>query len=408
MATSRSASGQIDERTARRYEPAGRATMVLAITGVLVVGQMYTVIPLFDQMGATFAVSPSALTWMASTFGIAYAFGFLVAGPLADRFGPRTVITLGLLTTAVTTAAVAASPGLVAGCVLRAVQGITAATFAPSAFAYVAQHLDPRRRALALTAITSGFLAAAVLMQVAAQVIGAALSWQAVFLVSALCLLLASVATHEALRPTSGEHTASIRSAFAAMPRLLARPDLLALYGATMTVLGGFVAIYTAVTLTGPPSVAGDPSALLVLRASALPAMIIVPVITPLLARLGALTRIAAGLGLAAVAALAASVVGSDIVSLGAVLLVFVAGIAVAAPALVETIGVRGGSARGAAVALYAFAMFVGASLGPQLANLLAATGFGGIARVTAAILAAGALLPLLTARRAATLNHEA
>jgi predicted MFS family arabinose efflux permease len=117
------------------------------------------------------------------------------------------------------------------------------------------------------------------------------------------------------------------------------------------------------------------------------------------LTRVPTQVRLPAALGLAALAALAASVTGGSVVALAAVLLVLVAGIAVAAPALVEAVAAEAGAARGAAVALYACAMFIGASLGPQLANALADWGFAGIARVVAAAFAAGALLSVIPGR---------
>ncbi|MGH4011153.1 MAG: MFS transporter [Pseudonocardiaceae bacterium] len=394
-----SVTARVETAAPQTWAPFGPTVAVLAATGVLVVGQMYTVIALFVPMATTFGAPAGQLTWMATAFGFAYAVGFLFAGPLSDRYGPRTIITIGLLATTVTTALVAFAGTLTLGCALRALQGVTAACFAPAAFSYVTEHINPKRRALALTCITSGFLAAAVLMQVAAQVVSAAVNWQTVFLISSPCMLLAALANRAVLRPNHREQVASVASAFAAMPKLLARPKMLALYAATMTLLGGFVAIYTAVTLAGPSSVAGHPSALLALRASALPAMVVIPLVTPLLARVPAVPRIAASLSVAAVAALAAAASGGNVIVLGAVLLVFVAAIAAAAPALVEAIGAAAGTARGAAVALYAFAMFVGASLGPQLAGALASWGFAGIVRVVAVVLAVGALLALATVR---------
>ncbi|MGA5471279.1 hypothetical protein ACPCUK_21180 [Streptomyces arboris] len=80
-------------------------------------------------------------------------------------------------------------------------------------------------------------------------------------------------------------------------------------------------------------------------------------------------------------------------------LLPFVAAVATAAPAVVETVNATAARARGAAVALYACSMFIGASLGPQLAGALTEHGFGSILRVTAAGLLLGAALMLSALR---------
>ncbi len=375
--------------------------VVLTLTGILVVGQTYTLLPVLAEVGSSLGAPASAMTWMVTAFGLAYAVGFLFVGPLTDRYGSRRVAAVGLAVTVVTTAAVALASTLTVGIVLRIFQGLTAAAFAPAAFAYVAEHLLPARRALALTCITSGFLAAAVVMQVAGQAVGSAFGWQWLFLASAPCMLLAAAACWVILRPSVRDRSAPVtaRAAFAAMPRLLIKPRLLCLYAATVTGLGAFVAIYTAISLAGPAGLAGDPQALLALRASALPAVIAIPIITPLLSRVAASVRSAAGLGVAAVGAAGAVMFSGSIVGLGVVLLFLVAGVAFAAPALVEDIGSSADQARGTAVALYAFATFLGVSVGPQLVQGLAGWGFTGIAIVVAAVLGGGAILALLAAR---------
>ncbi|MFH8990069.1 MFS transporter [Streptomyces sp. NPDC017940] len=375
------------------WSPPGRTTALLTVTGILVVGQMYIVLPLLGPMARSFSASPGAVTWMATGFGLAYATGFLFAGPLADRYGPRRVIVLGLLATTLTTLAVPLATNLAAGCALRAVQGLAAASFAPAAFSVIATTVAPQRRPFALTCVTSGFLAAAVLVQVASQALESLAGWRTAFLTFGPLMALAAVFARRVLAADGGDRAATVRSAFAAMPRLLATPRLLLLYAATCTLLGGFVALYTAVSLAGPPGVSGNEGALLWLRAGALPAMVAVPLLAGALGRVPGRVRLPAALALAGAAALAASGAGGSAVALGAVLLLLVAGIAIAAPALVEAVAAAGGSARGAAVALYACAMFIGASLGPQLANSLADWGFAGIVRVVAAVFAAGAVL---------------
>jgi MFS family permease len=384
-----------------QWAPFGRTVALLTVAGMLVVGQMYTVLPMFAPMAATFGAAPGQMTWLVSSFGFAYAIGFLLMGPLSDRYGSRAVILFGLIATSTTTALVALSPNLATAAGLRAVQGLAGASFAPAAFSYLAEHLAPARRPVALACLTSGYLAAAVAMQAGAQLVATAWGWQAVFLVCAPGFLAIAAAARVVLRPSRHGHTVGVLAALATMPRLAVRPRLRTLYLATMSILGGFVAVYTAIALAGPSGLTGDPDALLALRASALPAVVVVPLITPMLARMvGPNARAALGLGIAAVATLCAGLFGSDAVTLGAILLVFVAGIAVAAPGLVEAIGGAAAESRGSAVALYAFAMFVGASLGPQVVTALTAWGFGVILQVVALILALGGLLALASRSR--------
>ncbi|WP_338037820.1 MFS transporter [Nocardiopsis halotolerans] len=364
------------------------------MAGMMVVGQLYTVIPLFALMAADWGSGSSAVAWTATAFATAYAVGFLFAGPAADRFGPRRTIVAGLTVTAMVTALVPLASSLGAALVLRAVQGLVAAAFAPSAFAYIASRVDPNRRVTAITWLTSSFLAAAVLGQFAAQAIGQAAGWETVFFVSGVALALGAVGLWLVLRADGAVGKTTVADAFAAMAGLLGNGRLLLLYGVTLTVLTGFVGVYSGLQVAGPPSLAGDAGALLALRASALPAMLAIPLLTPWLARIGPERRVALSLGAAALLLLVCAFLTGG-VAIGACLFVFVAGIAVAAPGLVQAIGARAGAARGSAVALYTFFLFVGAGLGPQLATLIAGFGFPAVSVAAAAILAVGALLAL-------------
>ncbi|MEV2212399.1 MFS transporter [Streptomyces sp. NPDC050997] len=378
------------------WAPAAPTIALLTALGVLMVGQMYTVLALLHPMATALGTTPEQVTWTATAFGFAYAAGFLLAGPLSDRYGSRAVITVGLVAATAATLAVSAAPDLPTAIALRSVQGLTAATFAPSALSYAVHHLAPQRRGTALTCITSGMFAAAVLLQIGAQAVAAGLGWRAVFWIGAALMALSLIPVRRVLRPTVRHGTGGgLRQAFAAMPRLLGRPRMVALYLSTVALMSAFVAVYTAVAIAGPPGIAGNSSAILALRVSALPALVAVPVLAPVLQRLAAPPRTVLAFVLAALTVAAGSFLGGHTVPLAITLLLFVAAIAAAAPAVVETINAGAPHARGAAVALYGCSMFIGASLGPQLTGALTGLGFGGILRVVAAALVVGVLLAL-------------
>ncbi|MGI5373615.1 MFS transporter [Streptomyces sp. CA-251387] len=105
---------------------------------------MYTVLALLHPMASALGTTPGQATWTATAFGFAYAAGFLLSGSLSDRYGPRAVITAALVAAAASTAAVSAAPNLPTAIALRSLQGLTAATFAPSALTYVVHHIGPR------------------------------------------------------------------------------------------------------------------------------------------------------------------------------------------------------------------------------------------------------------------------
>ncbi|MDX3427211.1 MULTISPECIES: MFS transporter [unclassified Streptomyces] len=385
------------------WAPAGSTVTLLTVLGLLMVGQMYAVLAMLSPLATSLGTTTGQATWTATAFGFAYVAGFLFAGPLSDRYGSRTVITVGLVTAAVATLAVSAATNLPTAIALRSVQGLATASFAPSALSYVVHHIAPHRRASALAFVTSSFLASAIIMQVGVQaVVGSGLDWRVAFWISAALMALLLIPVRRVLRPTQRHRTSGgLLQTFAAMPRLLRRPSLVALYVSTMTLMTAFVAVYTAVTVAGPPGVAGNTGAILALRASALPALITIPLLGPVLQRLAAPLRIVLAFTLAAVTVVAGSLLGDQTVLLAIVLLLFVAGVAAAAPAIVETINANTpAQVRGSAVALYGGSIFVGASLGPQLTGALTGLGFGGILGVIAAALALGTCLALPSLRQ--------
>ncbi|WP_433593782.1 MFS transporter [Nocardia sp. CA-145437] len=398
------------------WAPVGRTVGAVCAVGILVVGQLYVVLPVLNRLAADWDTSTSAATWMTTAFGLAYGAGFLVTGPLSDRWGWRPVIVGGLTATVVSTLLVAAAPGLVTGLSARILQGLTASFFAPAAFAYLSERIAPERRIFALTCLTSSFLGAGVVAQVLAQLIGNALGWHAIFVAGAIAFAVSAVVLRVVLQPPirsadpltadgdAGTAVAPSRSVFAPFVDLLRQSRLALLYLSCLAILGSFVGVYTGIQLAPPEGVGSGNGALLALRASAIPAMVAIPLLAGRLGGIAPATRLVAALGTAALAvAVTAVPLGGLWVAVW--LFVFVAAIAVAAPAAVQTITVRAGAARGAATALYTFALFVGASAGPQLANLVARHGYSAVALAVAALSASGAVLAAAAGFRSAWLK---
>ncbi|GAA1253884.1 hypothetical protein GCM10009676_46300 [Prauserella halophila] len=375
---------------AHSWASPGRTLATLVTSGVVGVGQTYAVIPLLPAIADDFGTSTSAATWTATAFSLTFALSFLLAGPLADRFGPRRVILAGLVAAAVTTAAVPLASSLAAAVALRCVQGAAVAMLVPTGFAYVTAQLEPGRRPVAFSALASAGIASAVVLQVAAQLL-APMGWRAVFVASGGAFLLLVVLAATLLRPDSRGVTPraeSVLAALVAVPKLLVRPRLLGLYLATAALLGAFVIVYTVVELAGPAAV-DSPGAMLALRASALPAVLVAPLLTRVLSTVPPHVRATVSLAVSALAALLLPTAGGDVVALAAVLFVFVGGIAVGSPGLVASIHGHAGGSVGAATALYTASLFLGASAGPQL--VAAVGGFTPTLLVTAGILAVAA-----------------
>ncbi|WP_455902016.1 MFS transporter [Rhodococcus gordoniae] len=346
----------------------GLATVAaLTVTGILAVGQTYIVLGLLDSMADDLNIAPSAVAATTTVFGITYACGFLAAGPLAGRFGAKPVLVVGLAC-ASATALVAAVPSSLAGeLVARAIQGLVTAAFAPCALVYVAQQFPVRLRTFATTALTTAFLASAVVMPLIARPVGHAWGWKGAFIASTAALAVCTVVL--AFMLDRGPMTSvPVAQAFLVLPAVIRRGRMLALYIATAAVLGSYVALFTALQLSDSAAVARFPGGLQGVRVATLAALVLVPLTTGLLHTVPARRRATAGFLIAALSAAVIGLVDTTSVVAGGVI-VFVAAIALTTSALVARIIEMSAPAETAgATAWYGAFMFLGGSIGPMIA----------------------------------------
>lgn len=146
---------------------------ILMAAALLVVGQLYVTLPLVSDLADHWQVTPGLASWTGSSFGFAYAAGFLLLGRLSDHHGRRRIMLASLCATALASVAVAAASNFGMLLVARALQGLVASAFPPAALALVAEVLSPARRPWGISLLSFAFLAAAPLAQfLAAQSAG--------------------------------------------------------------------------------------------------------------------------------------------------------------------------------------------------------------------------------------------
>ncbi|MFF5444590.1 MFS transporter [Streptomyces sp. NPDC012888] len=378
--------------------PFAATVIMMSVAALLVVGQTFITIPLMPELGRAWEVPTKSAAWATTAFAIAYACGSLVSGPLSNRYGRRTVMSGSMAAMAVATALVPLADGLGTASALRALQGAMAGSFVPMSYAYLGERLPKERLPLALTTVNCAAGATVVVGQVEGQLIGTALGWRWVFLISAPLLALAALAAWKIMLPDP------VRTADTPKPAVsngvLASAALLPLFAITLALVGSLTAVYTAVQLNGPAELVGDPEAMLWLRASALPAMVIAVLIASVLGRIPALRRASFSLAFAGVALAAAALTGDSTVLLGVTLFLFVLGISTVGPAVVQAIGDSAGPSRATAIAVYGFVLNLGSGVGAQLP--LAISDFTAMVLTVAAALGIGILLVAMAARAAA------
>jgi MFS transporter, YNFM family, putative membrane transport protein len=389
-----------DVKAGGEQAPVVAPLAVLVSCALLVLMQLYLAIPLAPVIGEALGDGgAAAAAALGTAYALAYGVGFLVFGPVSDRYGRKPVLVPGMAALAIATAGLSAASSLPMVGLLRSVQGLLAASFAAVALAYVGEALPPRWRSTGIGAISTAFLVAGILGQVYAQAVAQALGWRWVFGLAAPAFAIAAIAVATVLRePARSGPPASLGQKYRELAALAVRRELALPYAACVPVLLSFVAMYAALGPLLQTQYGLDDSEVLPVRLAALPAMLLAPLAGWLVGRHGP-TRIAvagfllAAAGLAAqamsVAALSALVVAS---------VVFVAGIAMIVPAVIALVGGRGGSARAGALGLTGLAVFAGASCGQLAAEL--PLGFTGLMFALAALLIIGGVLVAISGPR--------
>lgn len=384
--------------------PAGLGTVtVLVITALAVLSQLYAAIPLLTPVGE--ALSGSATFALSTGYGLCYAVGFLLWGPVADRYGHRRVMLIGLCLLVFTTLACGFATSLPALALARGAQGFVAASFPPVALAYLSEAVTPRHRATAIGAMSTAFLVAGITGQIGAQAITQQFGWPWVFLGSTCLLTICALAVawltreHHHTRVAGGPG-----EQFLTIARLLVRSDVLCLCGAHLTLLLSFVAMYTGLSLhlTGSGH---DPGVLFLIRLAGLTGMFAALAAGPLGRLLGGDAGLArAGFLIAAAGLITEALTPGTLLGLGATSLLFVIGIALAVPAMINLFGQAAAPRRGSGMAVNGFILFIGASLGPLLAT--AGLGFPILLLILAMLLGTAATLVTFSAHLVSRKNE--
>ena len=379
------------------------AVTALVVTALAVLSQLYAAIPLLTPVGET--LGGDATFALSTGYGLCYAVGFLPWGPVADRYGRRRVMLIGLCLLVSATLACGFTTSLAALALARGAQGLMASSFPPVALAYLSEAVAPRHRATAIGAMSTAFLVAGITGQIGAQAITQRFGWPWVFLGSTCLLAICALAVawltreHHRARVTGGPG-----EQFLAIARLLVRGDVLCLCGAHLTLLLSFVAMYTGLGLHLTASGHG-PGAVFLIRLAGLPGMFVALAAGPLGRLLGGDAGLArAGFLIAAAGLVAEAFTPGSLLGLGATSLLFVVGIALAVPAMINLFRQAAAPRRGSGMAVNGFILFIGASLGPVLAT--AGLGFPILLLILAMLLGAAAALVTFSAHLVSRKNE--
>lgn len=350
-------------------------TTILFWCGLVVLSSMYVTIPLATVLSDTFHKSMTQVAWLASSYSICYAIGCLLYGPFSDRYGRKIFLVTSISLLTVITFAIGFVDNFYILLILRGLQGLISAAFAPISLVYAGEMFPAEKRLTAVGFVSSGLLMAGVMGQVYSGLVNELWGWQAIFFLLGilyfltLILIIVFLPKDEMTRP----HVHMLE-AFKKMTLLGKQTQLLLAFCITFSLLLSLVGMYTILGSYLSTHFGLTEKEILYVRAAGIIGMLLSLFAGRLAQKLGTTMTLKIGLALAA-AGLFGIGVSSALPLIIFATIIFVLGIATANPIVISIVSQLAGHSRGSAVSFNAFILFVGASTGPILALTLINTG---------------------------------
>ncbi len=368
-------------------------TSVLAWCGLVVVSSLYITIPLISMFAHDFHVTLAQASFASSAFSFTYAVSFLFLGTISEKYGRRQMMFYGLVALFLVSPLIGFAPNFLSLVLLRVIQGIAAATFAPAALAYIVEVYPLEKRITTIGFVSTGFFMAGIIGQVSSSMISTAFGWSYVFYLFGGLYLLSAILLRVVVPKEAVQIKVQKLSTMEQMRIIFSKRSLFFCYVVTITLLLSFVGMYTTLGsyLSQSPFLLNSNQILLIRSVGAI-GMLISP-FAGLLSKKFGVTRILRGGLMLSTLGLFMIGFSESIPMFICMSIIFVTGIAVSGPTLISLIGSLAERARGLGVTLYTFILFIGATLGPIVAiNLMKIGSYSSTFEILAIILGVGML----------------
>jgi len=365
----------------------------LTLSGLLVLSSLYVLIPLLNVLSLEMQ-SPLYLAAYANTgFSLFYSIGFLFVGAMIPKYGTKRILIYGMFCLAIATWITGFVKSMEVLILLRAVQGFIAATFAPAALTYIADHYPPQKGIVVMSWVTTGFIAAGIVGQIIASIVEEYLGWQWIFWILAFAYLIFAL-LNNFLLTNSPQVSSKKEDILPIVKQLMLNADLRKAYFAAITLLLSFVALYSSLDKYLFSKFHLNPQEAFYIRTIGIAGIVGSFFVPKLAKKLPFHKIVASGISIMLISLIVTALAGSA-VWVQIALIIFVAGLLMTIPSIITLIGQLAGKDRGMAVTLYTFILFVGASIGPVVANV------GGFLAVTSILVvllsvALGAVLRIM------------
>ncbi len=233
-------------------QPAGITNgiaVLMAIASGVAVANIYYAQPLLDQIGRDLGVGPAGLGLVTTVTQAGYFLGLILIVPLGDLVNRRLLIVAGCVIAAAALVGVAMSPSPQIFLVASGVVG-TASVVQQVINAYAAALSNPDTRGRVIGIVTSGVVFGVLLARTVSGALADALDWRAVYVVSAILMLVLALVLGRGLPSEVTRPTVSYRRLATSVVTLTMRERVFRVRALiTLLTFGGFGALWGSIAL---------------------------------------------------------------------------------------------------------------------------------------------------------------
>jgi len=375
-------------------------TWLLSWSGLIVMCSLYVTLPLNSLFSSEFDISVSRAALTSSLFSLCFACGCLVYGAIADKYGRKKVVLFGLICLAVFTCAAGWGHSFAWLLLLRGLQGLAASTFSPVVLAYIVSIFPQHRRVTAIGFVSTGFLMAGVVGQVAAGIISTQYNWHVLFLLfGSLYIVTAGLILIFLPNDSAQQPELNVYAYLKQIRAILIQKDLLLSYVVAFVLLSSFIVMYAILNHYLQQSLYSlNVESILEIKIAGIAGMLLSPFAGKIAQKTNARFTLLLGLTVS-ICSLVMMALWTALAGVILFSILFVAGIAISVPALVAIVGQLALQRRGIAVSLYTFILFAGTAFAPYWAMQILSFSSGSPAFICNAILLLPALVAVLLIR---------
>lgn len=227
--------------------PPRAVVLLLAVACGATVANLYYAQPLLGAISAAFGVGEGTAALAVTFTQLGYAAALLFVLPTGDLVENRALVTRVLLGTALALAAAAAAPSFWIFAVVAVMVGITSVV--AQILVPFAAHLAPEdARGRVVGQVMSGLLLGILLARTVASLVADVWGWRAIYVISAVLMLVLAAVLRRVLPERRPEHTDGYRSLLASVVEIgRTEPVLRARALCQGAIFGSFTAFWTAI-----------------------------------------------------------------------------------------------------------------------------------------------------------------